>query len=160
TLQRVDESGRVAKLLGIAAAGAATQTGMRTAVIRLTLIRKLGQGGLGTVWLARDENLQRYVALKEMSRTAEGNDSAVARFHREAEITGRLEHPGIVPVYEFGEDQQTQRVFYTMRFLGKQTLQEAVLEYHERREAGDADPMILRNLLTAFVSICQAIGHA
>ena len=160
TLQRVDESGRVAKLLGISAAGGPGQSGMRSAVVRLTLIRKLGQGGLGTVWLARDENMQRFVALKEMQRLDDSSGLAIARFRREAEITGRLEHPGVVPVYELGEDQETERVFYTMRFLGKQTLHDAVAEYHERRDSGDDDPMILRNLLTAFVSVCQAIGHA
>ena len=160
TLERLDESGRVARLLGLASAGGPDQGGVRSAVVRLTLIRKLGQGGLGTVWLARDENLQRYVAVKEVTRADKAGGPAVARFRREAEITGRLEHPGIVPVYAFGEDQETERVFYTMRFLGKQTLQDAVLEYHERRQSGDHDPMLLRNLLTAFVSICQAIGHA
>jgi serine/threonine protein kinase len=100
------------------------------------------------------------VALKEVTRAEDGSAAAIARFRREAEITGRLEHPGIVPVYEFGEDQETERVFYTMRFLGKQTLHDSIAEYHERRTAGDHDPLLLRNLLTAFVSICQAIGHA
>ena len=160
TLQRLDGSGRVAKVLGISDAGNLGPGGLRSSVARLTLVRKLGQGGLGTVWLARDENLQRYVALKEVTRTDDAGGPAIARFRREAEITGRLEHPGIVPVYELGEDRETDRVFYTMRFLGKQTFQNAVQEYHERRESGDHDPMLLRNLLTAFVSICQAIGHA
>jgi hypothetical protein len=160
TLRHLDDSGRVARLLGISDAGALDQGGLRSAVARRTLIRKPGQGGLGTVWLARDENVQRYVALKEVTRTDEASGPAIARFRREAEITGRLEHPGIVPVYVFGEDRETQRVYYTMHFLGKQTLQNAVQEYHERRQSGDHDPMLLRNLLTAFVSICQAIGHA
>jgi len=160
TLQHLDGNGRVAKLLGIADAATQGQAGARSSIARLTLMRKLGQGGLGTVWLARDENLQRYVALKEVTRTDDANSAVIARFRREAEITGRLEHPGIVPVYECGEDRETQRVYYTMRFLGKQTLHNSILEYHERREAGDHDPLLLRNLLTAFVSICQAIGHA
>ncbi|HVX13285.1 MAG TPA: serine/threonine-protein kinase [Pirellulales bacterium] len=159
-LENIDESGRIAALLGVGVALGQGQAGVRSSVGRLTLIRKLGQGGLGTVWLARDENMQRYVALKEVTRAHEASAPAIARFRREAEIAGRLEHPGIVPVYEFGEDTESSRVFYTMRFLGKQTLQHAVLEYHERREAGDHDPMLLRNLLTSFVSICQAIGHA
>ena len=47
-----------------------------------------------------------------------------------------------------------------MRFLGKQTLQDAITEYHERRDEGDDDPMLPRHLLTSFVSVCQAIGHA
>ncbi|HEV3145325.1 MAG TPA: serine/threonine-protein kinase [Gemmataceae bacterium] len=160
TFQRLDESGRISKLLGAGGAEIVGQSGLRSAVTRLTLVRRLGQGGLGTVWLARDENMQRYVALKEVTRAQDGSGAAITRFRREAEITGRLEHPGIVPVYECGEDQETERVFYTMRFLGKQTLHDSIQEYHERRAAGDQDPMLLRNLLTAFVSVCQAIGHA
>jgi serine/threonine protein kinase len=160
TVEWIDRSGRVAKLLGIAGGDGAGQGGVRSSLARLTLVRKLGQGGLGTVWLARDENLQRSVALKEITRGEETSGPAVARFRREAEITGRLEHPGIVPVYEVGEDRETKRVYYTMRFLGKQTLQDSVREYHERREAGDHDPLLLRNLLAAFVSVCQAVGHA
>jgi serine/threonine protein kinase len=159
-LQHVDGNGRLARVLGMADDQAPNQVELRSAVTRLTLVRKLGQGGFGTVWLARDENLQRYVALKEVTCTEGAGGPAVARFRREAEITGRLEHPGIVPVYESGEDQETERVFYTMRFLGKQTLHNAIQEYHERREAGEDDPMLLRNLLTAFVNVCQAIGHA
>ena len=50
--------------------------------------------------------------------------------------------------------------FYTMRFLGRTTLQDSISEYHERREEGNEDPMLLRHLLTAFVNVCHAIGHA
>ncbi len=82
------------------------------------------------------------------------------RFHKEAEITGRLEHPSIVPIYQLGEDETTGEAFYAMRFLGKRTLQDSINEYHERSREGDEDPMLLRHQLTAFVAVCQAIGHA
>ena len=161
TLDAIDPSGAVARLLGIrgvAGAGATDATGTRSATGNYRLMRKIGQGGLGRVWLAFDEHLRRHVAVKEI--TAKQNTAALDRFRREAEITGRLEHPGIVPIYQLGNDTDTGEAFYAMRFLGKTTLHDAILEYHERRSAGEDDPMLIRRLLTDFVSICQAIGHA
>jgi hypothetical protein len=67
---------------------------------RYTMTRLHATGGIGQVWLARDEDIGRDVALKEL-RPERGNDpTAAARFLDEAKITGQLEHPGIVPVYE------------------------------------------------------------
>ncbi len=160
TLERLDGSGRVAKLLGVTVAARGGDDDARVMQGRYELVRKLGQGGLGRVWLARDANLNRHVALKEISHAAGASEAIVERFRNEAEITGRLDHPSIVPIYQLGEDLETGRVFYTMRFLGRSTLQDSISEYHERREEGNDDPMLLRQLLTAFVNVCHAIGHA
>ncbi len=160
TLERLDGSGRVAKLLGVTVAARGGEFDARITEGRYELIRKLGQGGLGRVWLARDVNLNRHVALKEISHVAGQSEAIVERFKHEAEITGRLDHPSIVPIHQLGKDLATGRVFYAMRFLGRTTLQDSISEYHERREAGDEDPMLLRHLLTAFVNVCHAIGHA
>ncbi|QDU98979.1 serine/threonine-protein kinase [Lignipirellula cremea] len=160
TLEAIDPSGTVARLMGIravAGAGVTDATGERKSTARYRLLRKLGQGGLGRVWLAFDEQLKRPVAVKEL--TARNQAAALERFRREAEITGRLEHPGIVPIYQLGDDATTG-AFYVMRFLGKQTLHDSLMEYHERLGDGDKNPMLLRSLLTDFVSVCQAIGHA
>ncbi len=159
-LNRMDASGRVARLLGLSAAAGSNATADRTTESRYVLVRKLGQGGLGRVWLAYDSSLRRHVALKELTEGDSATEATLRRFQNEAEITGKLEHPGIVPLYQLGHDAGTGGVFYTMRFLGKSTLQNAIAEYHERREEGDDNPMILRELLTAFVSICQAVAHA
>ena len=159
TLERLDGTGRVSKLLGVTVAASGGVKDSRNSDARYQLVRKLGQGGLGRVWLARDLNLNRYVALKEISHPSKATEAIVERFKHEAEITGRLEHPGIVPVYHLGKDA-SGRTFYTMRFLGKRTLQDSILEYHERREEGDHDPMLLRHLLIAFVNVCHALGHA
>ncbi len=160
TLERLDGSGRVAKMLGVTVAARGGGRDARVAEGRYELIRKLGQGGLGRVWLARDVNLNRYVALKEISHASGGSSKTIERFKHEAEVTGRLDHPSIVPIYQLGEDIETGRVFYAMRFLGRSTLQDSIVEYHERREDGDEDPMLLRHLLTAFVNVCHAIGYA
>ena len=160
TLERLDGSGRVAKLLGVTVAARGGENDARIMEGRYELVRKLGQGGLGRVWLARDVNLNRHVALKEISHAAGATQAIVERFKHEAEITGRLDHPSIVPIYQLGDDLATGRAFYTMRFLGRTTLQDSISEYHERREEGNEDPMLLRHLLTAFVNVCHAIGHA
>jgi eukaryotic-like serine/threonine-protein kinase len=161
SLEQIDSSGRVATLLGMSSnPAAAGQNQKRRFSEDYTLIRKLGQGGLGTVWLARDNSLQRYVALKEVNEAMQGNPATVSRFSHEAVVTGRLEHPSIVPIHQFAKDIESGQTFYTMRFLGKQTMQDAIVEYHERREDGDHDPMLLHHLLSAFVSVCQAIAYA
>jgi serine/threonine protein kinase len=159
TLDSIDPSGAIARLMGIrAVAGATDATGLRESEARYRLVRKLGQGGLGRVWLAFDETLKRHVALKEIC--VSNNAAALERFRREAEITGRLEHPGIVPIYQLGVDAQSGEAFYAMRFLGKTTLHDSITEYHERRNDGEHNPMLIRRLLNDFVAICQAIGHA
>lgn len=132
----------------------------RRQISRFTLLRKIGEGGLGTVWLARDEKLKRTVAIKEMSAQAAESPLAWQRFHREAEVTGLLEHPNVVPLYQFGSDPKTGFPFCVMRFVGKHTLADAIIEHHERRLAGDDDRMELHRLLTSFLGVCQAIAYA
>ena len=127
---------------------------------RFVLSRKIGQGGLGTVWLAKDELLQRSVALKEMNPEAAEHPRAWERFRREAEITGQLEHPNVVPLYQFGTDDTTGQPFYAMRFVGKRTLVDAIEAYHDRQVAGEDVTMDLHHLLTAFIGVCQAIAYA
>lgn len=136
------------------------ETTQRKMNSRFSLIKQLGQGGLGTVWLAKDELLKRTVALKEMNPEAAEFPRAWERFHREAEITGHLEHPNVVPMYQFGTDTETGAPFYAMRFVGKRTLVEAIEEYHDRRHAEEDVTMDLHRLLTAFSGVCQAIAYA
>jgi eukaryotic-like serine/threonine-protein kinase len=132
----------------------------RHGVSRFTLLRKIGEGGLGTVWLARDEKLRRNVALKEMTAAAAQSPNLWKRFQREAEITGHLEHPNVVPLYMSGVNAETGSPFYVMRFLGKETFADAIREYHARRGAGADNPIHLHRLLTAFLGVCQAIAFA
>ena len=120
------------------AAGFGAVPEKREVMSRFNLIRRLGQGGLGNVWLARDEKLNRTVAIKELNAEALESPKAWERFHREAEITGHLEHPNIVPLYQFGVDRKTGEPFYAMRFVGKRTLAHAIEEYYDRLEIGEA----------------------
>jgi serine/threonine-protein kinase len=127
---------------------------------RYTLARVHAEGGLGRVWLARDTDLHRDVALKEIKRSRSENPDTRSRFLKEAQITGQLEHPNIVPVYELGRRPEDGQPFYTMRFIRGRTLREAIAGYHERRSQGKDDRLEFQKLLTALVAVCQAIGYA
>ncbi len=132
----------------------------RQLMSRFQLIRRLGQGGLGNVWLARDEKLKRNVAIKELRPEALESPKAWQRFHREAEITGQLEHPNVVPLYQFGTNSKTGEPFYAMRFVGKRSLADAIVEFHDQVEAGQSCHLGLHRLLSVFLDICQAIAYA
>jgi tetratricopeptide (TPR) repeat protein len=126
---------------------------------RYTLTRLHGEGGLGQVWVARDNDLEREVAFKQIKPVRATHPEIWRRFLKEAKITGQLEHPNIVPVYELGRGPEEQP-FYTMRLVRGQTLREAIADYHCRRKAGADDPLAQPKLLHAFVCVCQAINYA
>ena len=127
---------------------------------RYTLTRLHARGGIGQVWLARDADLGREVALKEIRPERVDDPSLLGRFFEEARITGRLEHPGIVPVYELVQHDGERNPFYTMRFLRGRSLTEAVKTYHKKRQSGKAGALELRELLGIFISICNALAFA
>ena len=108
----------------------------------------------------RDASLDRQVALKEIRPEREGNDAVWSRFLAEARITGQLEHPGIVPVYELGTGGVDSSPFYTMRFVKGRTLTESAHDYHQARAAGTATPLDFVALLNAFVGVCNAVAYA
>ena len=127
---------------------------------RYTLTRLHAQGGLGQVWLALDGDLNRQVALKELRPERGGDPTLAARFLEEAKVTGQLEHPGIVPVYELARRSVDGQPFYTMRFIRGRTLAEAACDYHRKRAANEAGPLDLAALLNAFVAVCNAVAYA
>jgi serine/threonine-protein kinase len=126
---------------------------------RYTRLRVAGTGGVGRVWLARDASLGRDVALKEL-RPDRADPGFWGRFLREAQVTGQLEHPAIVPVYDVCRRPQDGQPFYTMRFVRGRTLTDAADAYHARLKRRDAGTLELRELLGAFVQVCNAIGYA
>ena len=126
---------------------------------RYSLMSLHATGGGGRIWLAHDTHLDRDVALKELRPEAGGDGALWARFQREARVTGQLEHPGIVPVYDYGK-QSTNQPFYTMRFVKGRTLTEAAREYQAHRASGQANPIELIALLNAFTTVCNTIAYA
>jgi serine/threonine-protein kinase len=154
---------------------------------RFRILRPYAEGGLGQVSVARDEELSRVVAIKEIKDRYAHDAGCRARFLREAAITGQLEHPGIVPVYALGT-YSDGRPFYAMRFIKGDSLKEAIARFHRgsrgsgignRGEGGKSSTATgttpapdspiptpsfnsreFRSLLGRFLDVCNAIAYA
>ncbi len=129
---------------------------------RFQILRPYAKGGLGEVFVARDEELDREVALKQILGESHGTERR-ERFVREAEITGKLEHPGIVPVYGLGADADGNP-YYAMRFIRGQSLREAIRKFHAANQAPgrsvSARNREFHRLLGWFIDVCNAISYA
>lgn len=154
---------------------------------QLDEIEWLAKGGMGEVWLARDATLRRQVAMKVIQQKHERNAEALRRFVGEAEITSRLEHPGIAPVYGLGEHADG-RPCYAMRFIRGESMGDAVKRFFEPERpfsspmessevSGDHPsetplPMrrlrlhranrnlVFRGLLQRLIAVCQTVAYA
>ncbi len=137
--------------------GSATSDGQR-----FRILRPHARGGLGAVFVAMDNELHREVALKQILDKHADDAVSRQRFVAEAEITGGLEHPGVVPVYGLGTDAGG-RPYYAMRFIKGDSLKDAIARFHED-EALKTDPgrrsLELRKLLRCFTDVCNAIDYA
>jgi serine/threonine-protein kinase len=132
------------------------------APIRYRALKLHAKGGLGEVFEALDEELGRKVALKEIQNRHAGRADSRSRFLIEAEVTGGLEHPGIVPVYGLGKHPDG-RPYYAMRFIRGKTLKEAI-ETHHTTAKSSRDPaersLSLRALLNQLIDVCNAMAYA
>jgi tRNA A-37 threonylcarbamoyl transferase component Bud32/Tfp pilus assembly protein PilF len=126
---------------------------------RFRILRPHATGGLGQVSVALDSELRRQVALKEIRPEHADNPAARARFLLEAEVTGQLEHPGVVPVYGLGS-YPGGRPFYAMRFVQGDSLHDAIRQYHQGAPASGGQPLAFRRLLGRFVDVCNAAAYA
>jgi serine/threonine-protein kinase len=129
---------------------------------RFHVLRPHARGGLGEVFVAEDRELHREVALKEIQGRYAHDPASRARFLFEAQVTGRLEHPGVVPVYGLGTHPDG-RHYYAMRFIRGDSLLEAIHGFHEA-DAPGRDPgeraLALRGLLRRFIDVCNAVAYA
>src|SRR5262245_10337089 len=112
------------------------------------LLEKIGEGGMGVVYKARQKNLGRIVALKMIQRGALASNADVARFRAEAAAAAHLEHPQIVPVYEVGE--QEGQPYFSMKYIAGSTL--------AKKLAGG--PLSPRETAMLLLPVCRAIAHA
>ncbi len=137
--------------------GTATSDGQRFRVLR-----PHARGGLGAVFVALDAELHREVALKQILDDHADDPTSRQRFLLEAEVTGGLEHPGIVPVYGLGTHGDG-RPYYAMRFIRGDSLKEAIEHFHAD-PALQTDPgrrsLELHKLLRRFIDVCNAIDYA
>jgi tetratricopeptide (TPR) repeat protein/tRNA A-37 threonylcarbamoyl transferase component Bud32 len=142
--------------------GQAAASAVPTDSGRYQPLRFHARGALGEVHVALDAELHREVALKRIQPPRADDPDSRRRFLLEAEITGRLEHPGIVPVYGLVQDADGQPC-YAMRFIQGESLQEAIKRFHEA-DKGGRDPgersLALRQLLSRFIAVCNAVAYA
>lgn len=126
---------------------------------RFQILRPHAKGGLGEVYVAEDMELRREVALKEIQSNHADDPNSRNRFVLEAEVTGGLEHPGIVPVYGLGQ-YENGRPFYAMRFIKGDSLKEAADRFHQLIPRPLFDSVEFRQLIGRFVDVCNAISYA
>ncbi len=130
---------------------------------RFRLLRLHARGGLGAVFVAVDTELNREVALKQILDRHADDPSCRQRFLVEAEITGGLEHPGIVPVYSLGT-YDDGRPYYAMRFIKGESLREAIgtlprPSAHPRPTAA-GDRSSCGSSCAGSLDVCNAIEYA
>src|SRR5438445_4514950 len=120
-----------------------------------------GKGGMGTVHIAKDAELLRRVALKELSAEADVAASARTRFLREAQITAQLDHPNIVPVYAL-ELAPGGTPAYTMKLVEGKNFQTWLSEMRDLYSSGgqpdEAHSLVVR--IEHFLKVCDAISYA
>ena len=121
----------------------------------------LARGGMGVIYKVWDRDLRRTLAMKVVLGRESGREAAggvdrdrLSRFLEEAQITGQLDHPGIVPVHELGLDSEG-RVFFTMRLVRGKDLREIIQEYHS-----GASALTLPRMLQIVSRICEAMAFA
>jgi serine/threonine protein kinase len=123
---------------------------------RYHLAGEIARGGMGAVMRAVDCDIRREVAVKYLLDQADATKKL--RFVEEAQITGQLEHPNIVPIHELGVDS-TGKLFFSMKMVKGRSLGQVLDQLRLRPNAADKD-WSLGRLLTLFVSICHALHYA
>ena len=119
----------------------------------------VGQGGIGRVFLARDQALGREVAIKELLPCQDQREfpRRLDRFVREIKITGQLEHPGVVPVYEVGL-REDGTLYYVMKHVRGRTMQAAIDEAALRPRHESLGERL--KLLSPLIEVCEAMSYA
>jgi tetratricopeptide (TPR) repeat protein/tRNA A-37 threonylcarbamoyl transferase component Bud32 len=128
-----------------------------TEVGRYRILKTHAKGGLGEVFVAEDTELGREVALKQIQDRHADDQASRWRFVLEAEVTGGLEHPGIVPFYGLGS-YSDGRPYYAMRFIKGDNLKAAIAKFHANSPRFDS--LAFRELLGRFADVCQAVAYA
>jgi serine/threonine protein kinase len=123
---------------------------------RYTIGDEIARGGMGTILRAVDRDIRREVAVKYL--LGQADDKQKARFVEEAQITGQLEHPNIVPVYDLGVDEAGQ-LFLSMKLVRGRSLAQVLAELRTWPQAAEREYSLAR-LLNVFVNVCHALAYA
>jgi tetratricopeptide (TPR) repeat protein/tRNA A-37 threonylcarbamoyl transferase component Bud32 len=114
------------------------------------------KGGMGEIWMAEDPEIGRSVALKRM---LSHRPDQQRRFRIEAQVTGQLEHPGIVPIHELSLNEKGQP-FYTMKFVRGRNLEKVIDDYHAAKLSQGGREVEQFRLLGIFQALCQTVAYA
>jgi serine/threonine protein kinase/DNA-directed RNA polymerase subunit RPC12/RpoP len=123
---------------------------------RYLLEGEIARGGMGAVLRAVDCDIRREVAVKYL--LDQSNPRKKARFVEEAQITGQLEHPSIVPIHELGVDAEN-RLFFAMKMVRGRSLEQVLDEWRDSPRSAEKEYPLSR-LLTVFVNVCHALAYA
>ncbi len=126
---------------------------------RYVLLDNFAHGGLGNLWRAEDTAIRREVAYKELLPKALKKPIHVERFLEEAQISGQLEHPGIIPIYDVGV-QENGAPYYTMKLVRGGNMEDAIEALHKLPRGSSERQLAFNRLLRQFIAICQAVGFA
>ena len=115
---------------------------------------EVGRGGMGKIVKVWDQELNRFLAMKLILDGTAGDPERMSRFVQEAQVMGQIDHPGIVPIHDFGVDREG-RVFFTMRLVKGQDFNEII-----DLGIGEKDGWNMSRLVGALISSCQAVAFA
>ncbi len=124
------------------------------------LLRRLGSGGMGEVFLAQDEICKRQVALKRIRSDLKNHPRIRRRFLREAHIAAQLSHPSIIPIYSI--ETEGESAYYTMPYIEGETLREILRKTRAQEKTGQTEHPIgtsIPMLTRVFLDVCQAIAY-
>jgi serine/threonine protein kinase/WD40 repeat protein len=119
--------------------------------------REIARGGMGAVFETKDQKLGRTIAMKVML-SASAPAAERERFFLEARVLGRLAHPNIIPIHDFGFDEEG-RHYYTMKLVHGITLHDVLTDLADE-DPETLEKYSLHTLLTIFLKICDAVGFA
>jgi serine/threonine-protein kinase len=125
--------------------------------VRYSEVKKLGEGGMGEVALALDEDIGRKIALKRLHPDAL-TAASMARFVDEVHIVGQLEHPNIVPIHDVGIDDQG-RYFFVMKYVEGETL-ETVIEKLREGDRTMREKYTIEARVELFLGVLRALHYA
>src|SRR5687768_17314955 len=113
------------------------------------ILEKIGQGAMGEVYKAHDAILNRLVAIKTIAADMGGDENLRKRFHREAQSAARLNHPNIITVYDYGEEQN--KIYMAMELLEGTDLKHVI---------ASRKPLSLDDKLAIMDQICDGLAFA
>ncbi|NQZ58429.1 MAG: protein kinase [Lentisphaeraceae bacterium] len=126
---------------------------------RYRLQEQIGQGGMGKILVVEDSNLNRILAMKILDPKNSTNPRLGEAFIEEAQITGQLQHPNIIPIHDIGILPDNGKQYYTMKLVEGESLQE-IIDALKLQDPAYQRTYTMHALLTIFRKVCDALAYA